>query len=151
MLQRPKNIDHECHITFIRQFYKVVVNIEWHFQLNMASYFIFASPTKTVYNVVIYRIVILAKSSDAVKHFSAQTTTLVLLNYWARTNCYIIRSCWQRWARNCFLETTSCYLILASGWFIVFLFGYKLLFLLHHLCPVFCCLFVFGWLSAGQQ
>lgn len=73
-----------------------------------------------VYNVVIYRIVILGKRSDAVKHFSAQTATLVLLNYWARTKCYIIRSCWQRWARNCFLETTSCYLILASGWFIVF-------------------------------
>lgn len=75
-----------------------------------------------VYNVAIYRIVTLGKRSDAVKHFSAQTTTLVLLNYWARTNCYIIRLCWQSRARNCFLETTSHCLILSTGWFIGFLF-----------------------------
>ncbi len=70
----PQNIDHECDITFIQRFYKEVLNIEWHFQHTA----LFVSPTKMVYNVLSYRIVVLVERSDAV---SAQTTALGLLNY----------------------------------------------------------------------
>lgn len=141
----PQNIDHKCDITFIQQFYKEEVNIEWHFQHNTAGSFCFAN--KMVYNVVSYRIVILDEKSDIVKRLSAQTTTLGLLNYWTRTNGFIIRPCWQRWARNCFLKPNSCYLTLSSDFF---LFGSCELVSRSCLSSYLFALFLV-WHSAGQQ